>query len=85
MVVALRGPLRGNFERILAWCTVSGALAVAGGLAGGHARELLWLLAVGVDVAGGLVGFATPWLGRSRTRTGRSRAVTSPSGARGSS
>ncbi|HJZ08242.1 MAG TPA: low temperature requirement protein A, partial [Trebonia sp.] len=46
MVVALRGPLQRNYERILAWCTVSGALAVAGGLAGGHARELLWLLAV---------------------------------------
>ena len=31
MVVALRGPLQRNFERILAWCAVSGALAVAGG------------------------------------------------------
>ena len=67
MVVALRGPLQRNFERILAWCTVSGALAVAGGLVGGHARELLWLLAVATDVAGGLTGFATPFLGRSRT------------------
>ena len=34
---------------------------------GGHARELLWLLAVCIDVAGGLTGFATPFLGRSRT------------------
>ena len=67
MVVALRGPLQRNFERILAWCTVSGALAVAGGLVGGHARELLWLLAVCIDVAGGLTGFETPFLGRSRT------------------
>ena len=67
MVVTLRGPLQRNYERILAWCTVSGALAVAGGLAGGHARELLWLLAVCIDVAGGLTGFATPFLGRSRT------------------
>jgi low temperature requirement protein LtrA len=67
MVVALRGPLQRNFERILAWCTVSGALAVAGGLVGGHARELLWLLAVAIDVAGGLTGFATPFLGRSST------------------
>jgi low temperature requirement protein LtrA len=61
------GPLRRNFARILAWCVVSGALAVAGGLVGGHARELLWLLAVGVDVLGGLVAFYTPGLGRSRT------------------
>ena len=67
MVAALRGPLQRNFERILAWCVVSGGLAVAGGLTGGHVRELLWLLAVGTDVAGGLTGFATPFLGRSRT------------------
>jgi low temperature requirement protein LtrA len=69
MVVALRGsgPLQKNFERILAWCVVSGSFAVVGGLAGGLARELLWLLAVLTDVAGGLTGFATPWLGRSRT------------------
>ena len=61
------GSLRRNYERIQVWCVVSGALAVAGGLVGGHARELLWLLAVGVDVLGGIVGFATPGLGRSRT------------------
>jgi low temperature requirement protein LtrA len=61
------GPLRRNYERIQVWCVVSGALAVGGGLVGGHARELLWLLAVGVDTLGGIVGFATPWLGRSRT------------------
>ena len=68
MVVALpAGPLRDNFQRILVWCVVSGTLAVAGGLVGGHARELLWLLAVLVDVLGGLVGFAAPGLGRSRT------------------
>ncbi len=61
------GPLRRNYERIQVWCIASGALAVAGGLAHGHARELLWLLAVGMDELGGRVGFATPWLGRSRT------------------
>ena len=68
MVIALRGhPLQANFERILAWCVVSSALALGGGFAHGLARELLWLGAVCVDLAGGLVGFATPWLGRSRT------------------
>ncbi len=68
MVIALRGhALQANFERILAWCVVSGALAVGGGFAHGSARDLLWLLAVGVDLAGGAVGFATPGLGRSRT------------------
>jgi low temperature requirement protein LtrA len=68
MVIALRGhPLQANFERILAWCVVSGALALGGGFEHGYARSLLWVLAVGVDLAGGAVGFYTPWLGRSRT------------------
>jgi low temperature requirement protein LtrA len=68
-VAGLRGdPLRRNFQRILAWCVVSGALAVAGGLAAGHARELLWLATVGVDILGGLAGFWTPGLGRSSTQ-----------------
>ena len=68
MVIALRGhPLQANFERMLAWCVVSGALAVGGGFAHGSARYLLWLLAVSVDLAGGAVGFATPGLGRSHT------------------
>jgi low temperature requirement protein LtrA len=68
MVIALRGHrLQDNFKRILAWCVASGALAVAGGVAHGLARDLLWLGAVSVDLIGGLVGFATPWLGRSRT------------------
>jgi low temperature requirement protein LtrA len=60
--------LRRNYQRILCWCCVSGALAVAGGLAGGGRREGLWLAAVGVDLAGGLAGFWTPGLGRSSTR-----------------
>jgi low temperature requirement protein LtrA len=69
MVVALRGSpvLRRNYERILAWCAVSGALAVAGGLVHGAGRDTLWALAVAVDVTGGLAGFATPGLGRSLT------------------
>jgi len=68
MVIALRGhPLQANYKRILAWCVASSAFAVAGGVAHGLARDLLWLAAVSVDLVGGLVGFATPWLGRSRT------------------
>jgi low temperature requirement protein LtrA len=66
-VVALRGrPLQRNFQRILAWCVVSGALAAAGGLAPGG-RAWLWLAAVGVDLLGGVAGFYTPGLGRSAT------------------
>jgi low temperature requirement protein LtrA len=75
-VIALRGQrqaghlaLARNFQRILVWCWVSGALAVAGGLA--HAllpRALLWLAAVTVDLLGGAVGFYTPGLSRARTQ-----------------
>ena len=69
-VWALRGqPLAAQFQRILAWCCVSGALAVAGGLAASpYPRALFWLPAVGVDLLGGLVGFYTPRLGRSTTQ-----------------
>jgi low temperature requirement protein LtrA len=68
-VVALRGrPLQRNFQRILAWCLVSGLLAVLGGLAAPGARTALWLAAVGVDLLGSAVGFYTPGLGRSTTR-----------------
>jgi low temperature requirement protein LtrA len=68
-VWALRGrPLVRNFQRILAWCCVSGVLAVVGGLtATPYPRALFWLLAAGTDVVGGLVGFYTPRLGRSTT------------------
>jgi low temperature requirement protein LtrA len=47
---------------------VSGTFAVAGGLAQGHTRELLWVLAAGTDILGGAVRFYTPGLGRSETR-----------------
>ncbi len=68
MVIALRGHrLQANFERVLVWCVASGALAVGGGFAHGSARYVLWLLAVGVDLVGGAVGFFTPGLGRSHT------------------
>jgi low temperature requirement protein LtrA len=75
--IALRGQrpdgayrtLARNFQRILAWCCVSGALAVAGGLTAGLLpRALLWLTAVAVDLLGGVVGFYTPGLGRATTR-----------------
>ncbi|HEU5420780.1 MAG TPA: low temperature requirement protein A [Streptosporangiaceae bacterium] len=68
-VWALRGAaLQRNFQRILAWCCVSGGLALAGGLAGSGPREVLWLAAVAVDLLGSAAGFYTPGLGRSRTQ-----------------
>src|SRR5258705_10781753 len=67
LVALWGGPMRQNFQRILAWCVVSGALAVAGGIVTGPARAWLWLAAVGVDLLGGVAGFYTPGLGRSVT------------------
>ena len=69
-VWALRGqPLLRTFQRVLAWCCVSGALAILGGLAPSVSlRAVCWLLAVGVDVLGSTTGFYTPGLGRSATR-----------------
>ncbi len=60
-------PLGGGFRRILAWFAAAGVLWVAGGLAEGEARYVLWLLALGVDYAGPAAGYRTPGLGRSRT------------------
>jgi low temperature requirement protein LtrA len=77
--------LRRNFQRILAWCVVSGLLALAGGLVHGDARAALWAGAVAVDLLGGAAGFYTPGLGRSRTADWRWRVATSPSAARASS
>lgn len=67
-IAGLRGDrLQRNFQRILVWCLLSGALAVAGGFAHGHLRPALWAGAVAVDLIGGAVGFSTPGLGRSTT------------------
>jgi low temperature requirement protein LtrA len=59
--------LRRNFQRILGWFGVSGALWLAGGLAEGTARELWWLAAVLVDYTAPAAGYFTPGLGRSLT------------------
>jgi low temperature requirement protein LtrA len=60
VVIALRGkPLRVNFQRILAWCVASGALAVLGGIVTGPARGWTWLAAVAVDLLGGVAGALT--------------------------
>ena len=67
--VALRGDrLRRNLQRILSWSLVSGALAVAGGLAEGHLRDVLWVCVIAIEFVGGMVGNYTPGLGRSSTR-----------------
>lgn len=68
-VWATRGTaLRTNYQRILLWCLVSGALAIAGGFAPFRIRLVLFAAAVLVDVIGGILQFWVPVLGRSETR-----------------
>jgi low temperature requirement protein LtrA len=59
--------LRRSFQRVLAWMVACGVLWLAGGLAVGAARYVLWLAAVVVDYAAPACGYWTPGLGRSRT------------------
>ena len=56
-----------NFLRILAWLVFSGVFWIAGGFASGTTREVLWLVAVAVDLTAPAAGFFTPGLGRSTT------------------
>ncbi len=60
-------PLSRNFQRILFWLATAGVLWIAGGLAEGEARYVLWILALAVEYAGPVAGFWTPGLGRSPT------------------
>jgi low temperature requirement protein LtrA len=59
--------LHRTFQRILFWFLVSGVFWIAGALVSGTTRELLWLVAVGIDLAAPAAGFFTPGLGRSTT------------------
>jgi low temperature requirement protein LtrA len=60
-------PLSRTFQRILSWFVGSGVVWIIGGLLEGEARYAVWLLALGVDYSGPVVGYYIPALGRSRT------------------
>ena len=60
--------LERNFQRTLIWSLVGGSLAILGGLADGHLREVLWALVVALDLFSAAVGFYVPGLGRTATR-----------------
>jgi low temperature requirement protein LtrA len=60
--------LERNFERYFVWSLVGGLLAILGGLAQGHLREVLWALVVAIDLFSAAVGFYVPGLGRTATR-----------------
>jgi low temperature requirement protein LtrA len=60
---AERGTLeRARAERILIWFVASGVLWIAGALADGAARTVLWLLALALDYGAPLVTYRVPGL-----------------------
>lgn len=59
--------LRTNFVRLVLWSILAGVFWIAGALAEGPTREILWVVAVLVDYAAPLMFFAVPGLGRSTT------------------
>jgi low temperature requirement protein LtrA len=68
VLAARRDPmLRRNFQRITAWLVLSGACWLIGGFQSGTGRDVLWVVAVLLDLAGPAAGFFVPGLGRSTT------------------
>ncbi len=59
---------RRNFQRIQIWLLVSGALWIAGGLADGETRILLWSLALLCEFFGPWLRFWVPGMGQSTTQ-----------------
>jgi low temperature requirement protein LtrA len=59
--------MRLNFVRILIWFAVASLFWIAGAFVDGAARGALWLVALGVDLAGPIARFYTPVLGPSST------------------
>ena len=53
------------FARVTLWSVASGCVWIAGAFVAGHARELVWLAALGVDLLGDRVGFYVPGMGRT--------------------
>jgi low temperature requirement protein LtrA len=67
-VVAMRGhELQRRSLRVLFWFTLSAAPWMAGALAQGAARGVLWTLAAAMDFTVGRLRYPTPGLGRSAT------------------
>jgi low temperature requirement protein LtrA len=64
VAVTPRGQFNQNFRQILAWSLFSAPLWVAGGVVDAEAlRWVLWLAALGIDLAGPLVAFWLPGAG----------------------
>ncbi len=66
VAVTPRGRFNQNFRQILAWSVLSAPLWVGGGIADDEAlRWVLWLGALGLDLAGPLVTYWLPGVGRT--------------------
>ena len=64
VAVTPRGRFNQNFRQILAWSVVSAPLWVAGGIVDDEAlRWVLWLAALGIDLAGPLAAYWLPGAG----------------------
>ncbi len=60
-------PRRWNFIRILIWFTLAAPFWIGGALLDGTGRAALWVVALGIDLAGPLLRFHVPVLGPSQT------------------
>jgi len=70
MIWALRRHNPGNhlnFQRVLSWQALTAVLWIAGGLSHDGYRLAFWASAILIDMGVVLIGFWTPWLGRSTT------------------
>jgi low temperature requirement protein LtrA len=56
-----------NFQRITAWCVLFGLFWIAGALAEGDLRLILWALAVLIETSAPSLGFFVPGMGRATT------------------
>lgn len=69
MVYALRGRrMSRNYAQLLAWTMIAGVFWILGAFAHDEARLVLWAIAVAVDYAAPLHGFALPRLGSTDMR-----------------
>jgi low temperature requirement protein LtrA len=60
-----RPSIRMNAIRILVWLSISAIFWIAGGLAEGHSRLVLWAVALGIEYASAAVRFWLPKYGAS--------------------
>jgi low temperature requirement protein LtrA len=56
-----------NFLRMIIWQSTAALFWLAGAVAGGQSRLVLWAIALAVDTSAPIVGYQVPRLGRSST------------------